>query len=56
VENGISIKNNLSADWVDQRFETPRRVCQTKQRYLWIEERFACHVMPQATSIILHEV
>jgi len=41
VENGVAIRNNLSVDQVDQRFETPRRVSQTKQRYSWTKERLA---------------
>ncbi len=30
VENGTSMSSNLSADQVDQWFETPKRVSQTK--------------------------
>jgi hypothetical protein len=34
-------KKKLSANRVNQRFETPRRVSQTKQRYSWTKERLA---------------
>ncbi len=56
VENGIAISNNLSVDLVDQRFETPKRVFQIEQKHPRTEEKLASHKMPQATSIILHEV
>jgi hypothetical protein len=56
VENNIAIRNNLSADWVYQRFKTPRRAFKTKQIYSWTEERLACHIMLQTTLIISHEM
>lgn len=56
VENGNAISNNLNANKVDQQFETPIRVFQTKQKHLWIEERLAGYRIPQATPIIFHEV
>jgi histidinol dehydrogenase len=46
VENGIAISNNLSADHVDQRFETPRRVFQIKQKHLQTKDRPIGHIMP----------
>jgi hypothetical protein len=52
LENAIAISNNLSANLVDYRFETPRRVFQTKQKHLWIEKRLVGNRMPQATPII----
>ncbi len=56
MENGTTISNNLSADWVDQWFETPIRVSQTKQRYLWTKERHVGHKTPKATPIMPHEM
>ncbi len=56
VEKGIAINKNLSANQINQQFITPRKVSQSKQRHPWIEERLASHKMPQAASIISHEV
>ncbi len=56
VENGIAISSNLSADQEDQRFETPKRVFQIKQKHQWIEERPTCHRTPHVALIILHEM
>jgi hypothetical protein len=46
----------LSANLVDYRFETPRRVFQTKQKHLWIEEKLVGNKTLQATPIIFGEV
>ncbi len=51
VENGV-----LNANQVDQWYETPRKVSQTKQKHLWIEKRPVNQKTPQVTLIIPHEV
>ncbi len=56
MEKNVAINNNLIVDQVDQQITTPRRVSQPEQKQLWIEERLAGQVTPQATSIILREV
>ncbi len=56
MENGIVISNNLNADHVGQRFKTPRKVLQTKQKHLCTKKILASHRMLQATLIIFHEM
>jgi hypothetical protein len=46
VENGIATSNNLNANQVDQRFETPKKVFQIKQKHLWTEKKLVGHIMP----------
>jgi hypothetical protein len=56
VQNGATINNNLSANQVDQWFETPKKVFQIKHKHPWTEAIPASHIMPQVAPIILHEV
>ncbi len=56
MENGATISNSLNVDWVDQQFETPKKVYQIEQKYLRTEERPIIHKTFQVTLIIPCEV